>query len=816
MRARSNRLCWIATVVVALIPALTLAAPTLNVTPTSIATTETGEVQLQVGALAGTQVILRMYADADGDGTIDADDYVVWADVIDDNATPFSPAMFEDSNAAANAVTIGARGFGVFTYPYTSGSFIWQAEDPTDSSTATFAFTITQAAQTQFVSGTVTDGVSPVPGAIVLLEPFCDRGEESRQTFSTLADETGAYTIQVPSSLNCNNRVLLSARPGYLTSFSGAPDLKFNGSSTFTENLQIAAGTHDASGTVKYQTGPKAGQGVPGLTVTIEGDGDEVALGFTDENGDYVFSLTDGDWEIESPDNRLNTRGVVGLESETAFSVSGGAVAVADITVPAANAFFEGKLYDDSNVAQAGHEVSANRSWPCGNDCYEGSGVTRADGSYTLGVYVPAGPAIEYVLQMDEPIAGLIGEQLACQNILGGQTLTGVDIEHVTPTSFITGKIFDKNRQGIENLCLESWGGGQSCTGYRAAAVTTCDGSYSLPAVDGSWNVQADIEDLDNLYRDLDETRVERQVNIAGNNPDDVNFIIGRSRISPTVTFLEPSTGYAGSRVSLWGFGFSEGGTPQVLFGSTPATIVALRPDLGLLIVEVPALAPGNHEITVVNTDLSKTSDPFCFDVKAGSPSTTCSIGGSVENPSTAAVQDALVMIYDEDDFLQRIDVTGSGGAYSVGLENAGSYLIEIVPPEGQPWAWGVYDSNCGGSADHTFAVGSPLTGQVVDDSGEGISGALIEAEQTSGGDAFANGVADEDGFFTVYVPDGAYEVYVEPPPGSRFVEDAPLTPTVSGSTDVGQVQLDRGFYFCGNVKDVDGGALPAEVEIFR
>ncbi len=45
--------------IVALFPALTQAVPTLNVTPGSIATDATDPVQLQVGALAGAQAILR-------------------------------------------------------------------------------------------------------------------------------------------------------------------------------------------------------------------------------------------------------------------------------------------------------------------------------------------------------------------------------------------------------------------------------------------------------------------------------------------------------------------------------------------------------------------------------------------------------------------------------------------------------------------------------------------------------------------------------------------------------------------------------------
>ncbi len=373
--------------IVALFPALTQAVPTLNVTPGSIATDETDPVQLQVGALAGTQAILRLYTDADGDGVIDPEDYPIWADRIDDNVAPWSPAMFDDSAPAVGAVTVNVRAFGPFEFPYTSGDFIWQAVDSADSSSVTFPFSVTQAAQTQSVSGTVSDGALPVPGALVLLEPFCDQGDEARRGYSALADENGAYSIQVPGSLDCNRRLLIAARPGLMTSFAGQPDLEFTGSSTFLEDLQLTPGTRPVTGSVLYQTGPRIGQGIPGLTLTTEGDAGLISIAFTDENGDYGFTLADGDWEIESPEDRLSTRGAVGLEGEVAFTVSAGPPTVApSLSLFAANAFFEGTLLDASTTALAGHSVSASRAWPCDPNCYETSFTTRTDGTFTLGV----------------------------------------------------------------------------------------------------------------------------------------------------------------------------------------------------------------------------------------------------------------------------------------------------------------------------------------------------------------------------------------------------------------------------------------------
>ena len=159
-----------------------MAVPTVVVNPASIPTDHVGTVQLDVGNLGGAEAILRLIVDANGNGAIDLpDDYVIWTDVIADNVDDWSPNMFSDTNVATGAVRIDARLFTPLEFPYTAGDFIWQAEDPSDASTQTVTFSITQAAQTQSVAGTARDSSTMlgVPGAIVLMLPYCEEGDES-------------------------------------------------------------------------------------------------------------------------------------------------------------------------------------------------------------------------------------------------------------------------------------------------------------------------------------------------------------------------------------------------------------------------------------------------------------------------------------------------------------------------------------------------------------------------------------------------------------------------------------------------------------
>ncbi|NIM64339.1 MAG: hypothetical protein GTO30_22595, partial [Acidobacteria bacterium] len=124
------------------------------------------------------------------------------------------------------------------------------------------------------------------------------------------------------------------------------------------------------------------------------------------------FELIDGTWNVEAPEDGISTRGAVYLEDSTSVVVSGANTSFSTLTLPAANAFFEGTVRDDGGLAVGGRWVGAFRSDMCDPFCYRSSAVSRADGSYTLGVIGPAGPSTyEYQLQVEDPLTGLVGER---------------------------------------------------------------------------------------------------------------------------------------------------------------------------------------------------------------------------------------------------------------------------------------------------------------------------------------------------------------------------------------------------------------------
>ena len=58
-----------------------------------------------------------------------------------------------------------------------------------------------------------------------------------------------------------------------------------------------------------------------------------------------------------------------------------------------------------------------------------------------------------------------------------------------------------------------------------------CDGTYTLPVLDGEWTVETEPGDFGSLFRGLCDTRRRRSVRVAGADVDRIDFLLGE--ISP-------------------------------------------------------------------------------------------------------------------------------------------------------------------------------------------------------------------------------------------------------------------------------------------
>ena len=75
----------------------------------------------------------------------------------------------------------------------------------------------------------------------------------------------------------------------------------------------------------------------------------------------------------------------------------------------------------------------------------------------------------------------------------------------------------------------------------KSSAVSGCDGSYSLPVVDGSWSVNLEADEIAAAYGDYSTASASRLITLPGDDPDDNDFIIGPSRVVPHIVGIEPA-----------------------------------------------------------------------------------------------------------------------------------------------------------------------------------------------------------------------------------------------------------------------------------
>ena len=271
----------------------------------------------------------------------------------------------------------------------------------------------------------------------------------------------------------------------------------------------------------------------------------------------------------------------------------------------------------------------------------------------------------------------------------------------------------------------------------------------------------------------------------------------------PLLHSVTPWEAQQGQQVLIAGVNF--GSAPEVRFKNELATIVSYRPDVGRILVTVPA-GDTDGPLIVTNTDIAQASNAADFRPLPGSFVEACSIGGDVTDPSSVALPGAIVVALDPatEAFAGAGVSAAISGSYSIGLAATGNYLLIFIPPQGAPYPQATYLATCGGTRDHQFTTGLELSGRVVSDSPAPIANAWVSVEGT--GDFGTDGLSDSNGDFALYVPADDYNIEIVGPVGGRHVaaSGGPLAVTVD--TDLGDIALDSGVIVSGELRWQDGG----------
>ncbi len=361
------------------------AAPTVLVNPSSITSTQQTNVVLSIsGFSAGETVFVEQYVDVNQNDLVDPADTVIRSFHVTDGARSLTnPNIQGDEDGAANAAIVTTINYHALTDLHSAGRYLFQVTSDGLSGDATF--TITPVATSQSISGTITTGSGPLPGAfVVLLDPVADTVRTS-----TFADDSGNYQLYAPEAGDYLVGAITNHSGYYLnTSDFQAVTLVDEGQ---VNGVDVELGTNGYTVTGQIFDEDDPGHGINGLMVELEGEdssGDEIySRTLTDEDGNFSVTVPAGDYEGmvfgASPDNGAVQKGYIAYDGGDDIPVSAN---VSDIVgeVKLVDTYVSGQVVDDEGTPVSGIIISAG-NWSDPEE-FEASAVTDENGYYTLGL----------------------------------------------------------------------------------------------------------------------------------------------------------------------------------------------------------------------------------------------------------------------------------------------------------------------------------------------------------------------------------------------------------------------------------------------
>ncbi len=316
--------------------------------------------------------------------------------------------------------------------------------------------------------GTVRNNGSPISGVHVYTESQTNGWE----MHTTTTDSDGNFSIPVNAGQwtfflvfynldpNTNNLVVPSGFTKSIASGETVSGVDFN----------VLSGTGTISGSVMNGTGAIISGVTVSASATINGINYN-ASATTDDTGHYSFPVVNAIWTVSV------------LNSGTNFfpkSISVAGSATLDLVPPAVTAHVTGRVLKDG-LAVSGITVQASYSGGSGLDTKEA--VTDQNGNFDIGVY----PG-RWNVFIPEQSSLVIPSSTPFVTIFDGETLAVGDLSNFAATGTVSGTVKDSNA-----LPLSGWLVNASArvngVDVQMNARTNETGLYSLPVVDGAWDV---------------------------------------------------------------------------------------------------------------------------------------------------------------------------------------------------------------------------------------------------------------------------------------------------------------------------------------
>jgi hypothetical protein len=335
------------------------AAADATLTPNSVDTGSTTPVVLLLTDLTpGESVIVERYIDANANGAVDGGEFLAEKfSATDGQVTSIGGVRNlnvpgDDDLTANGQISVKLNPAYGPELGRLAGAHLIRLSSPTAAFTPfTLPLTITQPAQAQSISGTVTDGTNPVPHASVVL---LDANSDGHFVLGTVANATGQFTLNAP----VGSYVVAALKTGYVTNFESSPAVALGAGQTPTHNPLVAAATTSISGTV---ADADTSAGLGGVQLFVESEAGLVSVASSNANGTYSVPVTADQWQIEVSDISLSSLGYLNVNnSDIVADTSVAAATGVNLNLSKATALIYGTVKDSSNNLLPGVEAVAS------------------------------------------------------------------------------------------------------------------------------------------------------------------------------------------------------------------------------------------------------------------------------------------------------------------------------------------------------------------------------------------------------------------------------------------------------------------------
>lgn len=372
-----------------------------SISPSSITNDFVGEITLTItGLTPGQTVTVGIYADLNGNGTLDPGEPLVWSIPLTDGQAPQVAGVRYlgvpgDEDGLANGTIRSVLYIPpVAANVNANGQSIVKVSDPLGGfSPVTQPFTVAQKVYPQSVTGRLTLAGTglPLTNAVVGLAS----ANVSAVTF-TKTDTNGHYTLYcLPGSY-----VLDAFDSAVGVIYDQTLQFSVACNQTVTNNLALTNGNFTISGKV---TDISTGAGIAGANVDANTSHSFGALTFTDTNGNYSLPVTADTWSIHPTTDTTSQLGYVPL-TRTNVTVTSASVPGVNFALSKATAMIYGTLKDTLNNPIVGVQMSVRDS---GNVYHVDGRSFVTNGSYCLGVL--AGTWFPGPISGDLAARGLVG-----------------------------------------------------------------------------------------------------------------------------------------------------------------------------------------------------------------------------------------------------------------------------------------------------------------------------------------------------------------------------------------------------------------------